>query len=119
MDDIIKLIDAQNTAIILLFIGLYALSARRNIIKSIIALALLQASVVLFFVSLDSSPESPPPIGVFQYTTPADPLPIATMITVIVVGVSITALTLSMFISMYHRYSTTNWLKVKEKRDKL
>lgn len=119
MENVIEMINAQNTALVLLFVGLYGLSARRNIVKSIIALGMLQTAGILFFISLDSNSNSAPPIGVFQYTIPADPVPIAAMITVIIVGVSITALTLSMFISMYHRYATTNWIKVKNKRNKL
>lgn len=44
----------------------------------------------------------------------ADPLPQALVITAIVVGISVTAIALVMFISMYHTYGTTNWNKAKK-----
>jgi multicomponent Na+:H+ antiporter subunit C len=48
--------------------------------------------------------------------TAADPLPQALMITAIVIGVSVTAVALTMFITMYHIYGTTNWGKIVRKR---
>jgi len=45
-------------------------------------------------------------------------LPQALMITDIVIGMGVTAASLTMFIHMYHRYGSTNWLKVKRKRMK-
>lgn len=109
-------INSETTSIVLFFIGLYALIARRNIVKNIMALGIVQSSIVLFLVSIDKPSAKLPPIGVGSLMTSADPLPQALTITAIVIGVSVTALTLTMFISLYHRYGSTNWLKVKRKR---
>ncbi len=39
------------------------------------------------------------------------------MITAIVIGVGITAVSLTMFINLYHKYGTTNWEKAKRMRE--
>jgi multicomponent Na+:H+ antiporter subunit C len=46
----------------------------------------------------------------------ADPVPQALMITAIVVGISVTALSLTMFVNLHHKYGSSNWNKVKRKR---
>ncbi len=116
MDKILKLINAQNIAIVLFFVAIYGLIARRNIVKTILSFGIAQAAGILFFASINASEKTPPPIGVFQSSSPADPIPISVMITVIVVGVSITAVTINMFLNMYHKYASTNWNKVMRKR---
>jgi multicomponent Na+:H+ antiporter subunit C len=47
---------------------------------------------------------------------PADPLPQALVITAIVVGIAVTAVALIMFIAMYHKFGTTNWIKAMRHR---
>ena len=112
----INFINAQNTAIILFFIGVYGLCARRNIIKTIISLGIMGGGVILFFLSINRTAESMPPIFNTDVAVAADPLPQALVITAIVVGISVTAVALIMFIAMYHRYGTTNWLKAMRHR---
>lgn len=114
-------INAENISIILFFIGVYGLCARRNILKSIISLSLMQAAIILFFVSINHSTDTTVPIGSELASMPAvaDPLPQALMITAVVVGVSVTALSLTMFITLYHKYGTTNWGKVHKKREEI
>lgn len=113
-------ISGETISLILFFIGIYGICARRNIIKTIIALSIMQASIVLFFVSI-SDEATNAPIGTASFLkqnieTLADPIPQALMITAIVIGISVTALCLTMFISLFHKYGTTNWTKVKRKR---
>ncbi|MFO7611957.1 MAG: cation:proton antiporter subunit C [Clostridia bacterium] len=98
------------------FIGVYGLCARRNIIKTIIALGIMSGGVILFFLSINRTPESMPPIFKGEVPVPADPLPQALVITAIVVGISVTAVALIMFIAMYHKYGTTNWVKAMKHR---
>ena len=112
----INFINAQNTAIIIFFIGVYGLCARRNIIKTIISLGIMGGGVILFFLSINRTAESMPPIFTSNIAVAADPLPQALVITAIVVGISVTAVALIMFIAMYHKYGTTNWLKVMKHR---
>lgn len=112
-------INGENVSIVLFFLGVYGLIARRNIVKSIISLGIMQMATILFFISADVEPGIVPPIGdIAAGTVVADPLPQALMITDIVIGVGITAAGLTMFIHLYHRYGSTNWMKVKRKRVK-
>jgi len=113
----ISYINAQNTAIILFFIGFYGLCARRNIVKTIISLGIMSGGVILYFISINWQAGSIAPIINGESGVYADPLPQALVITAIVVGISVTSIALIMFISMYHNYGTTNWLKAKRKRD--
>lgn len=114
--DLLNLLTGENVAIILFLIGIYGLAARRNILKSIISLGIIQAAVILFFLAIRFNPHSQPPIGEVAGAI-ADPLPQALMITTIVIGVAVTAVALTMFMTLYHRYGTTNWLKVIRKRE--
>lgn len=103
------------TSFIIFFIGAYGLMARRNIVKSVISIGIMETAIILFFLTINHTPNSLPPIG--EATTQmADPLPQAMMITAIVIGIGITAVSLIMFIHLYHKYGTTNWLKAKKKR---
>lgn len=112
----INFINAQNTAIMLFFIGVYGLCARRNIIKTIISLGIMGGGVILFFLSINRTSKSMPPIFSGEVAVPADPLPQALVITAIVVGIAVTAVALIMFIAMYHKYGTTNWIKAMKHR---
>ena len=107
-------IDGSIVAIALFLIGIYGLLARRNIIKAIMSFTVIQAAIILFFLNINFSETSLPPIG--TVSPMADPIPQALMITAIVIGVAVTAVGLTMFISLYHHYGTTNWKKVVQKR---
>lgn len=104
-------------ALLLFLIGLYGLAARRNIIKSVLSLAVMDIGVITFFLGIRFNVGSRPPIGMeaAQELT-ADPVPQALMITAIVIGVAVTAVALMMFSALYHRYGSTNWKKVLEIR---
>lgn len=111
------ILNGETVGIALFIIGLYGLLARRNIIKTVISLGIIQAGIILFFLSINFTSESQPPIGI-ENTVIADPLPQALMITAIVIGVAVTAVALTMFMTLYHRYGTTNWLKIIKKEEK-
>ena len=85
-------------------------------IKTIISLGIMGGGVILFFLSVNRKPESMPPIFTSDVAVAADPLPQALVITAIVVGISVTAVALVMFIAMYHKFGTTNWMKAKKHR---
>jgi len=111
-------INGESISILLFFIGVYGLIARRNIVKSIMAIIIMQVAIILYFISANVAPGSLPPIGnVSTELLVADPLPQALMITDIVIGIGVTAASLTVFIHLYHRYGSTNWLKAKKKRN--
>lgn len=101
------------TGLLLFLIGFYGLAARRNIIKSVLSLGVMDIGVIVFFLGIRNIPGVPPPIGEAAVSnTVADPVPQALMITAIVIGVSVTAAALMMFSALYHRYGSTNWRTV-------
>lgn len=116
-----QFINGENVSIILFFIGVYGLCSRRNILKTIISLSIAQAALILFFLSINASKEAVPPVGLLlsEKSLVADPVPQALMLTAVVVGISVTALSLTMFVSIYHKYGSTNWNRVKKKRGEL
>ena len=102
------------TAIILFFIGVYGVIARRNIIKTVMSIGIMETAVILFFLAGGAFGAERAPITGAGIA--ADPYPQALMITAIVIGVGVTAVALTMFISLYHRYGTTNWQKAQKAR---
>ena len=76
----------------------------------------MESAVILFFITINFKEGAKPPIGIEPQIIVADPLPQALMITAIVIGVSVAAVSLTMFIAIYHKYGTTNWQQIIEKR---
>lgn len=113
-----EFINGETISILLFFIGVYGLIAKRNIIKTVISLGIIQGGIILYFITANFVPDSIPPMGDLSIGIVADPLPQALMITEIVIGVGVTAIALTMFIHLYHKYGTASWLKLKKKRMK-
>jgi len=106
-------------AIIIFFVGVYGVVARRNIVKSVISFGVMEMGVILFFLSSgEGSLKAPILSDTSEIAGIADPIPQALMITAIVIGVGVTAVALTMFINLYHKFGTTNWEKAREARDK-
>lgn len=109
-------------SIILLCIGLYGILFKRNLIKKTIGLAILQVSVVLYFVSV-ASKTGDVTVTVIDSNFPVDqvanylnPLPHTLMLTAIVVGVATLGVAFTLLIAIYNRYNT---LDEKELIDKI
>jgi len=107
-------------AIIMFFIALFGTMASNDIIKAIIFLVLMQSSVIVFWISFGYHDEILPPIGEYlAYGIGlADPLPQALMITAIVIGMAVTAVALTMLITLCRKYQSTMWHDIKERSDK-
>lgn len=108
---------AELTAFLLFFIGLYGLMARRSIIKSILSLWIMESAFILYLLTANRVPDALPPILPLGAQTPvADPIPQALTITAIVIGISVTAVSLSMLLYLYHKVGTSNWHKARDAR---
>ena len=98
------------------FLGFLGLISSRNIIKSVIFIVLMETGVIMFFLSVGIAAGSLPPIaehlGGYGYL--ADPLPSALMITAIVIGLSVTAINITMLMTLLRKYRTADWEAVKE-----
>jgi multicomponent Na+:H+ antiporter subunit C len=102
--------------VIMFFIGFYGLIISKKIIKSIIFILVMEVAVVMFFLTLGARSGFLPPIGQYgrQYLEYAvDPLPQALMITAIIIGLAVTAVNLTMLISLYRESRTTDWDTVR------
>ena len=105
---------ATYISIVLLLIGLYGLMAKRNLIKKIIGLYILDGGVILYFVSVGYRSDASAPIlekGVEMVVV--DPIPQALMLTAIVIGICVTALALSIAVKIYEKYQTLDVEELK------
>jgi len=97
----------------LIIIGLYAVLFRRNLIKIVIGIALIESGVNLFLVTLGYRAGSIAPIytsspgGIMSY-----PVPQALTLTSIVIGVAVLALMLSLIIHIYRHYGSLDVRKL-------
>ena len=104
-------------AAVVFFLGFYGLITSRNIIKSIVSIAVMEMAVIVFFLSIGYVDGIRPPIG-DNMANVADPLPQALMITAIIIGLAVSAVNLTMLLSLYRQYKTTDWEVVKKIRSR-
>lgn len=104
-------IRVEVVSIIIFFIGLYGLMTNKNILKTIMSLSIMQSGIYLFFISINNTPESVPPIGSEENAVFADPVPQALMITAIVIGIGVTAIGLTMFMHYKQKHNITHWTR--------
>ncbi len=107
-----RFINGQTVSLVLFFIGLYGVLTQRNIVKTIIAVNMMDVGGILFLITVNYRPDSIPPIGHTDLARMADPLPQALMITAIVIGISVTAVSLTVFIGLFRRYGTADWATI-------
>jgi len=94
---------------ILFLIGLYGVLTRKNIIKIIIGLCIMEYSLNLLFIMIGYIDGGVAPIVDLtskQDVTYVDPLPQAFVLTAIVIGLATTALLLAIAIKLYKKYKT-------------
>ncbi|MBN2258924.1 MAG: cation:proton antiporter subunit C [Clostridiales bacterium] len=97
--------------------SIVGLGVSKNIIKSIMFLNLLQANIILLFISFNYHEELVPPIFNGNLENFSDPLPQALMITAIVIGASVTALALMFSIKIFHHFGSLEWDIIKKRID--
>ncbi|MCL1882422.1 MAG: NADH-quinone oxidoreductase subunit K [Defluviitaleaceae bacterium] len=113
--------DISLFAVGLFFIGLFGIFVSNNIIKSIVFVIILQASIVMFWLMIGVSgnvmPEPPIIYDVAileDLDRIADPLPQAITITTIIIGFSVVAIVITMLNTLYRQYGTTDWKTMEE-----
>jgi len=90
-------ISMSELALGLFFIGLFGAMTQRSIIKTIMSIGIMDAAAIVF------------PVSGTSVESMADPVPQALMITAIVIGVSVTAMCLAMYMRVVYRYGTADW----------
>jgi len=94
---------------ILFLIGLYGVLTRKNIIKIIIGLCIMEYSLNLLLIMIGYIDGGIAPIVDISSSYPVtyvDPLPQAIVLTAIVIGLATTALLLAIAIKLYKKYKT-------------
>lgn len=102
-------------AILVLAIGLYGIVAKRNLMKKLIGLNIVQAAVIIIWVAGASRRGATVPVLedpghgsglIVDAAAYINPLPHTLMLTAIVVGVATTGVAFALLITIYRRYGT-------------
>ena len=104
------------SCIILFLIGLYAVVAKRNLIKIAIGFCVMEYAVNLFFALIGFKKGAIAPI-ITRIDMPhnfVDPIPQALVLTAIVIGLGTTALMLSIIVRIYEKYKTFDVAEIKK-----
>ena len=109
-------------AIALLLTGVYVLVAKKNVVRIIIGIAILEYAVNLLLVLVGYRRGGQAPILSKGQTAAnlaahsVDPLPQAMVLTSIVIGLSITALAVALAIRLYDKYGTFDMNDIRRLR---
>lgn len=100
---------------VLFSIGLYCILVKRNLIKIIIGIAILEYAVNLAFILFGYRFRGRAPILAEAQTIKniVDPLPQALVLTAIVIGLATTALIVAIAVRIYDRYRTFDITKIR------
>jgi multicomponent Na+:H+ antiporter subunit C len=104
-------------AMLLVLLGLYTLLFKRNLIKLVVGVSLIEVGVNLFLVTLGYRLGGAAPIYTYAPTEVPNmvlPTPQALTLTSIVIGLATTALLLSFAVFVYRHYGTLDTHKIKE-----
>lgn len=109
-------------ALVLMLIGLYVVVAKKNLIKIILGVAILEYAVNLFLILLGYRSGGVAPIRTPEQTDAAfaaqavDPLPQALILTSIVIGVGCLALLVALALRLHEKFGTFDITRIRELR---
>jgi len=106
--------------LMLFMVGLYGVLVKRNLIKIIISLIIMESAVNVFIVMVGYRKDGIAPImnkameaDAFVRST-VDPLPQALVLTAIVIGLGVTAMTVAIAMRLYERYGTYDIKEIRK-----
>jgi multicomponent Na+:H+ antiporter subunit C len=104
---------------VLLCIGMYGILLKHNLVKKVIGLGILQASIILYYVSLASKvggtvPVYDPALPVSDPANYLNPLPHTLMLTAIVVGVATQGVAFALLMAIHNRHGTLDEREILE-----
>lgn len=99
---------------ILFLVGLYGVLTRRNLIKIVIGITIMEFSIFLFLVLIGYIEDGLAPIQSQELNKSVfvDPLPQAMVLTAIVIGLATSAMLLAIAIRLYKKYGTFDIRKI-------
>ncbi len=102
-------------SVFLIVLGLYTVCVKKNLIKIVLGLGIIDYGVNLLIVSIGWNDVGTAPIYTFSDLTNGissrffvDPVPQALTLTSIVIGACVTAMALALVIMIYRKYKTLN-----------
>ena len=100
--------------LLLFLVGLYCVVRKRNLIKIIIGIGIMEYAVNLFFVLTGYSEGGRSPIFASDQVIKkmVDPVSQAVVSTVIVIGLSLTLVLITIAIKIYEKYGTFDITKI-------
>jgi len=106
---------------VLFVLGLYALVAKKNILKKVIGVVIIEYAVNLFLVLVGYRRGGTPPIigdggTAGMVASSVDPLPQALVLTSIVIGLGILILMVALCVRIYEKYGTTDMTRIRKLR---
>lgn len=104
---------------LLFVIGLYGILVKRNLIKMVLGLMIMEYAINLFFTLVGYREGGTSPILTGEIgagTVFVDPLPQALVLTAIVIGLGTTALLVSFAVRIYEKYDTFDVRKIRKLR---
>jgi multicomponent Na+:H+ antiporter subunit C len=109
---------------IILLLGVYAVVAKKNLIKIVIGLLIIEYAVNLMLVLVGYRSGPAGALGDAPILTQAsqetahfvDPLPQALVVTSIVIGLGLTAMVVALCIRLYEKYGTLDVLLIRRLR---
>ncbi|MFU2158133.1 MULTISPECIES: sodium:proton antiporter [Caldisericum] len=107
------------SALLIIGIGIYALIIKKNLIKIIIGLDLIETGINLLIVSIGYVNGKTAPIfskDVMNASLMVDPVPQALTLTSIVIGASELALAAAFVVLLYRKYGTLDIRKIRSLR---
>lgn len=104
------------SSILLIVIGLFAVLTKRNLIKIIIGLSIVDSGIHLLLVAIGYVKGGTAPIfskESLKAEQMVDPVPQALVLTAIVIGLAVTAVALAMVIRIYAQHKTLDIRKIR------
>ena len=105
------------TSVLVILIGIYAVLVKKNLIKIVIGLSIVDSGVNLLLISIGYVKNGTAPIFSRPDLTASqmvDPVPQALVLTAIVIGLGVTAVALALVIRLYDRHKTLNINKIRK-----
>ena len=103
---------------ILFLVGLYGVFTRRNLVKIVISLSIMEFSIFLMLILIAYIDNGIAPIVTPGEPIPiyVDPLPQAMVLTAIVIGLATTSMLMAIAIRLYRKYKTFDIREIKSLR---
>ncbi|MDD5566363.1 MAG: sodium:proton antiporter [Candidatus Omnitrophica bacterium] len=103
---------------VLFAVGLYCLLVKKNLVKKIIGLGIMEYAINLFFIltGYRTAAEAPILDRELAITNFVDPLPQALILTSIVIGLAVTALMVAIAVRLYEKYRTFDINEIRRLR---